>query len=528
MKGRSFVLAALLVAFRPAVSPAAEPFSTRPAIETLEEYFDLLVSGNLASAEGFWTQAAIERSGRFDITFTDIPLKIDAGSPVVRNLPVMRDYLVPAVTQVDLLDGGRYVRMKFKKTVNGEEVEHPYYAYWDSTYFWLTYPQDWVAALWPVRETRYFRIHTQPGAEAYLHPVLLDEADRFIERAADSLSLGAAVLREIAEKKIEFFYCTSDSTVLTITGHLTKGTYDLASNDIISATFPHNHEVVHLLVNLKLRSLPLMTQPIVREGIAVHLGGRWGKAPTSLVYLGAFLHKNGLVQVDSLVSMDRFEKQAGADMAYPVAGLFTAFLLDRMGYSRYFDLYLKLSGSSTEMPAMLAPEVKRVVYETVGVSSWDNLMMEFSAYCDRLESERAVFAPGLVERKQGGFDDGGVKVRLYQRWVSLSFPANGPDGPRGNLLFGYDKRLKDVKSVLFEEQYQGGTPFPGYRWGIRYDANEAGLYDYATNQLVGKYIYGITPSAAYRGTAQEVQVRFLIDLSEGLAPTAKDHKLLAD
>lgn len=528
MKRHMLSLAALMLIALSALPVSADPLVTRPAVETLEEYFDLLVSGNLASAEGFWTQSAIDRSSRFGITYTDIPLKIDAGSPVVRDLAVMRDYLIPAATQVQVLEGDDYVRMDFKKLVNGVDVEHAYYAYWDGSYFWLTYPQDWVARDWPVLETEYFRIHYAPEFEACLHPVILEEADRFLERAADSLQVPKDVLNEIRKKKVEYFYCDSDSTVLKITGHLTKGTLDLASNDIISAYFPHNHELVHLLVNLKLRTLPLMTQPILREGIAVHLGGRWGKAPTSLMYLGVFLQENGLVEVDSIISVDRFQKQAGADMAYPVAGLFTGFLIDRVGYGNYFKLYRQLSGPIGEVAGMLAPTVKRAIYEAAGYGSWEDLMVDFSEYCKQLETERAVFAPGTMQQRQGGFDDAGVQVRLFHRWVSLTFPANGSDQPTGNLLFGYDERLKNVRSVLFDEQYRGEMPFPGYRWGIRFDSNEAGLYDYATNQLVGKYIFGITPSDEYRGPDQEVQVKYLIDLSDGLAPTEEDHKLLAD
>jgi len=50
---------------------------------------------------------------------------------------------------------------------------------------------------------------------------------------------------------------------------------------------------------------------------------------------------------------------------------------------------------------------------------------------------------------------------------------------------------------LFAKQYSGGSVFEGYRYGIRYDQNEVGLYDYATGQLLAKYIWGITPSDEY-------------------------------
>lgn len=117
-------------------------------------------------------------------------------------------------------------------------------------------------------------------------------------------------------------------------------------------------------------------------------------------------------------------------------------------------------------------------------------------------------------------------MNVDKKWVSLQVIGDSA-AVEGNLLFGYDKRLEGVRSMLFEEQYQGAVPYPAYRWGIRFDANEAGLYDYATNQLVGKYIFGITPSPEYHGeNGNAVAVRYLLDLADGAAPTDTDFKLL--
>ncbi len=517
----------LLTLAGPARAQEQEPVSTQPAIQLLEDYFDLMLSGNLASAEGLWTQAALNRSSRFGITFSGIPLKVDASSPIVRNLPVMRDYLFPAVSQVNVLDGGNFVRLDFKKVVGGQAVEYPYYARYDGQYFWLTYPQDYFARDWNVLETKYYRIHYEPGTDEFLHPVLLEQADRYVEKVADSLKMAKTDVAEIADKKVEFFFCKSDSSVAEITGHFTKGTTDLASNDIISSYFPHNHELIHLLVNIKLRTLPLYTQPILREGLAVHFGGRWGKAPTSLVFLGAFLHENQIVEVDSIISMDRFESQAGADMAYPVAGLFSGYLIDRMGLEGFMQLYLALSGTFDQVSGMLAPAVKRTIYEAAGVKSWEALLADFQAYCGRLQKDRSVFAPGSLKKGKKSFVQEGMQVNVEKKWASLQVVGDSAAMPEGNLLFGYDKRLEGVRSMLFEEQYQGAMPYPAYRWGIRFDANEAGLYDYATNQLVGKYIFGITPSSEYHGEdGNDVAVRYLLDLSDGAVPTETDHKLL--
>ncbi len=507
------------------IAPAASwALDTRPAISTLEDYFDLLASGNLESAQQLWTEPAIERSHRFGIEYTDIPLKTDATSPIVRNLPVMRDYLFPAVKQINVKDTS-FVTLDYSKLVNGTQVEYTYYMYFDGNYFWLTYPQDYYTRDWPVVESRFFRIHYEPSREEYLYPMALKAADNFISAMADSLDLSDDDVALLEEKKIEYFYCDSDSTVEVLTGHRVKGTWDMASNDVISAFFPHNHEITHLLVNFKLRTQPLYAQPIMREGIAVHYGGRWGKAPSALIYLGGFLQKEGLVQVDSIITMGRFQEQAGADMAYPVAGLFASFLLDRMGRDDYFDLYRKLSGTFDEVNGMSAPAVKRIIYEAARYSSWEDLVSDLDSYIDRLNSDHEVFGPGLAGHGLTVIDTAGVTITMANRWVSVEVQAND-SFPTGNILFGYDKQLEGVHSLLFDEQYRNGQAFSGYRWGIRFDGNEAGLYDYVSNQLIAKYIFGITPSDEYRDEKNHtLKMKYLVDLSGGITPKKGDFAL---
>ena len=85
--------------------------------------------------------------------------------------------------------------------------------------------------------------------------MVLAEADRLVETIADRLDMSSERLDLIADAKIEYFYCSSDSVVEQMTGFLVKGTLDLASNDVISADFPHFHEISHLLINIHLKDM---------------------------------------------------------------------------------------------------------------------------------------------------------------------------------------------------------------------------------------------------------------------------------
>ncbi|MFQ6008073.1 MAG: hypothetical protein ACE5K8_03890, partial [Candidatus Zixiibacteriota bacterium] len=107
------------------------------------------------------------------------------------------------------------------------------------------------------------------------------------------------------------------------------------------------------------------------------------------------------------------------------------------------------------------------------------------------------------------------------------FSTNSSQPPTGNLLFGLDERLSGSYAVMFDEQYRGKQPFDGYRFGIRFDRNEAGLYDYAANQVIAKYIWGITPSDNYYDSKQnKITIKLKKKLVGDLLPSENNCKLI--
>ncbi len=498
------------------------------AVETLANYFKLLKTGNMESAANMWTEGAVERSSRFGITYDNIPLKVDCISPIVQDLPTMSKFLEPPVKQLTVLEDTNYVRLDYAAIVEGKLVKHSYYLYSDGDYYWLLPPQDYFARDWEQVESKYFRIHAHPSVKKYLNSAVLAEADAFVERLAEELSLEKEDKELLRQKKIEYFYCDSDQTVGDILGVRTKGGLDLASNDIISSFFPHNHEVVHLLYNIKLRHIPLATHSLLREGIAVAYGGRWGKAPTALFDLGAFLYRQKIVELDSLLTENGFRIQAGSDIAYPFAGIFTMYLLDKIGTGKYEKLYRSLSGNGAEVEAFPDSLVKRVLQEAVKASSWSALQHDFDSFVQKKLPAYAVVKAGLPS---GGFqvlvDNGSFRVIADDDWVAFEFTASDAGALSGNLLFGRDDRFADGSSAMFEEQYGGKQSFEGYRFGVRFDVNEAGLYDYASNQLIAKFILGISLSDDYFDAEKNtVTVQFKRDLLNGVLPAANECKLL--
>jgi hypothetical protein len=466
-------------------------------VNTLTDYFDLLVSGNLESAGYLWRQDIYERAARFGIEYTGIPLKVDCNSPIVRNLGIMQDHLQPPVKSVAVLQPENFSRLEFNNIVQGQVVKHSYFTEYLGNYPWLIHAQDYYARDWPIVESGYFRIHAHPDVAEFLTQATLAAADRFVEAMADSLHLDKALVTEMADSKIEYFYCNTDTTVKQIIGHQVQGTFDLPTNDIISATFPHFHELLHLLVNARLKKLPLFTMPLFREGIAVRYGGRWGKGSNALADLGIFMHRQQIVPFDSILTFADFSNYSGADIAYPVAGVFTGYLLDRMGLDRYLQLYLAFSGSFEELNALTTADVQTKIAELTGQADWDAVMTGFNEYLDQYSQKHGVARPGGLAKGKALVTNAAYAVSTEGDWVAFDFTCPATDTVAGTILWGKDDGFGGGQSALFKEQFRTDRVFGGYRYSVRFDQFEVGLYDYASNQLLAKYIWGITPSDDY-------------------------------
>jgi hypothetical protein len=495
------------------------------AVQALAEYFDYLVSGNTESATMMWTESAQERSARFGITYTDIPIRVDATSPIPRNIPLMRYHLQPAAKSADFINDAKDVKLEYNAMVEGRIVKWLYYAHQVKDYWWFTYPQDCYSAGWPIKESRYFRIHVHADKEQYLNQAALDEADAFVDRIGDSLKLDKAARNEIAARKIEYFFCDNSTTLTAITNQNTRGVLDQASNDIISTDFPHFHEITHLLINIKLKTLPLTTIPILREGIAVKFGGRWGKRASSLMDLGAYLYRQKLVSLDSILTTNGFASAAGADIAYPVAGNFSAYLLTRLGMAKYFDLYLSMSRSDNSLDTLSLPEIQSAFCKVLAKNDWTEVVTDFEAYLDSALPSMSVAVAGQESKGTVLIKGDGFTATSDRDWLNFEFSVDTMSHD-GALLFGADKRLKGAHSYLWDEQNRD-EPFSGYRYAVRFDQNEAGLYDYATNELLAKYIFGISPSEGYfNSTTQTVRISFRSNLVGKTVPANGDYLFL--
>ncbi len=498
------------------------PGSANLGGDLMNEYFDLLSSGNYESASYLWKQASRERSLRFGIVYDGIDLKTDCNSPLVRNLKYLKSGMYSPYSKVESLGKG-YVKVNFSAKIGSDTLGYSYYTVNDGKYLWIIYPQDYYTRTWDIVESAYLRIHVHPDKQKSLNPVVLEAADQFIKNTADSLQLSPEDLTLLKASKIEYYYCDSSTTVKDISGTDTEGTFDMASDDVISARFPHFHELVHFLVAFKLRAQEMYTMPVMREGVAVMYGGRWGKSASSLYALGAFMYQNQLVDMDSLLTMDGFSALSGADVNYPVAGILSAFLKEKLGLDGYLKVYRALSTDYDSLHAMTAAEAKSRLATTAGFADWAAFVTAFESYLNSFQTTYGDVVAGDVSGSSL-FKNTSVEVKDSKEWITVV--AHGDSSaPSGTLLFGRDQRL--TTSDLFALQFKEDVPFEGYRYAIRWDANEAGLYDYATNQITAKYILGVTPDSTYYTQAdKKLAIRFKKTLFNNVVPSEKDARIL--
>lgn len=522
-------------AVQPAVNPVFE------GNRMLQEYIELVQEGNLESARMHWSPYAHARAGRLGIHYDGISIKADLNSPLIK--------LSRFHPQIVLKSGGRldstFLRLQVQARHNGETSSYQYYAIWLDGYPWLTFPQDYVAQGWPTQESRYFRFHINPGMQKYVNPIAIESLDRFVESLCKKLDISKKRMRTLAEKKIDYYYCADEQEVERITGAPVRGLYDLAADALITSALPHYHEVTHLLINYRLQSMPLTTLPLLREGMATYLGGRSTSSPSGLMDMGAYLYRLEVVDIDSLLELMAFHTDIDASISYSAAALFMKSLVETYGMDKTLDCYLELSGNLDKTRQLSSDSIRQVFENRLG-ASWENITKRFQTrYISGAfhnEAPDVYLRPGLSGLAAGDSTrlsqmglasdplDEHVRESLFKTLRNVTLIQSGnrvfvrarPDntgGLKATILFGKLDSTVFPASVLFEEQFNNSPAFQGYRFGVRFDKHEAGVYDYATSTLLAKFLTSFDPSAPYFSVADStVSFSFPLTLVKNVSP----------
>jgi len=326
----------------------------------------------------------------------------------------------------------------------------------------------YLARKWSVVGSDFFRFHL--GDSSRFNTYCIAQLESFVRRMAGELQLTDQDLRTLRDQKIDYYLCRDESEIERLTGYRARGMYNLAYDAIVSTYPAHFHELTHLLVNFKLRRLPLYTHPFLQEGVAVACGGRGGMEPGVLLSLGSFLFRSGFVDDSTLLDKKEFG-QLDASLTYPASALYTRYLIGTMGMGKYLELYRTHSGVAGD------PAVTRITADELGGDSAWQSYVRMSASNEAIAIDHAPVDARLV------LED--PTTRVTEDSARYYFQLSG------SVLVPSEEVFPTYRSRKFEELFPGKT-YRGEKYLIRVNEEEVAVYNLFTDNLLASYAASFT------------------------------------
>ncbi|MBI5867549.1 MAG: hypothetical protein HZB43_04550 [candidate division Zixibacteria bacterium] len=472
--------------------------------EVLQEYVAALKSENWVAAESLWTQPEVLRSRRLDIHFEGVTAKYDCSSPLVLfRTAIATGTAAVRITDTTVADGepaaiaevssaGRTVRVRYEFIRDGQEWR-------------LASPVHASTRVWSMRETRFARIHFRDSS--LINDYAVGDLDRFVDSVLGVFAVPKDRVRELEKWKIDY-YLGDSVDVKRMTGFTTEGMTYLPLDAVISRYLPHYHELVHVLVNFALRDVPLYTAPWLQEGLAVAMGGRWGKSPAVLTQMGSFLMGTGMASFDDVLTYQGFYNGSGTvDMSYALSGVLVQCLMAQHGEEQVLSLYRTVSGTDSVIQSSTIADTRQTIARTLG-TTWDEITRECSEQMARNTSNGLDPADNLPGSIHPFFESRVLRFNA-RAWATDSayvFRIE-VDSTRVAGAFLFRDSLTGVmgpyRSRLFQRQIDK-QQYSGEAVGVVFNKDEAGVYDYRTNVLVAKFASGFSPGLTISDTTGRV------------------------
>ncbi len=465
------------------------------ADKIFDEYVAALKAGQWEKAESYWVGEEITKSKLLGIEYIGYPAKYDCASPLTLHLDNIKSGLLSLdIDKPKIIDDKATIDIRVYS--QNDTIAYTYHAINTKSGWRLCSSLYAETRGWKVISKDYLRIHYADSS--LLNNYAIDIANEFIESTGKTLGISAEKMKAIKRVGIDY-YLANEQQIKSLTGFATKGMANFQYDAIITQYLPHPHEIVHLLINYDLQKLPLYTAPFIQEGLAVYLGGRWGKSAPAIFYFGEINLSLDMAKLSDMLTYSGFHGQIGSqDIAYAYAGLLSKYLIETYGMEKYKQLYRELSGSNSKIMAYSESDVKAQIETLYGVT-WVDLekgatdMARQYEYCGIKPVRRMEWDdPPII-------DDSLFSIFLSITGNTYHFIIKGKkDLARGTILF----KQRDIKigkayrSRLFAEQVQLMS-YNGETYGIPFGPDEIGLYDYRTNTLLAKYVLGFSPSPDY-------------------------------
>lgn len=303
------------------------------------------------------------------------------------------------------------------------------------------------------------------------------QLENFVNKMIGVLSFSDDEIKKLKTNKIFYFLCKDEDEIKKVSGFTTRGIYILAQDYVVTIYNTHYHELLHFLINFKLKNLPLYTHPFLQEGFAVAFGGRGGLDAHTISEIGVFLVKSGFANYNELLKRSDFQK-TDASISYPISGLYTSFLISRIGITNYLNLYKKYSGIA------------------------DNTLIESIIPKDLLPDEQwNLFIDSLLNKNPVSINDNLElnDYKLITRQNDFEIYENGQQyffKIKDTLLISTTETIPNYQSKICKEQFPSRN-YNSEKYLVIVNQNEISIYNLFTNNLIGKYVasFSIPPKA---------------------------------
>ncbi|MCW8810386.1 MAG: hypothetical protein OQJ93_00040 [Ignavibacteriaceae bacterium] len=321
---------------------------------------------------------------------------------------------------------------------------------------------------WQKIESEHFIFYV--SEPKYFNQYCVDKLENFVNGIFSLLKFTDEEKELLKRKKLIYILCRDEDEIEKLTGYKARGIGNLAYDYIITTYNCHYHELLHILINFKLKKLPLYTHPFLQEGFAVALGGRGGSEPGIILNLGKFLEQSGLLKINQLSNADEY-KTYDVSMSYPLSGLYNFFLINEIGIENYLKLYRKYSSENIIGSSINQDELPSEVSWNAFVNNYTNAQIIKIDFSD--DDFNTIAKDSNCTIKEN--------CELYQ------FEIND------DILILTPEREEGYVSKKFNELYPDKNYY-GEKYLIRVNDNEAAVYNLFTNNLIANYVSGFSVS----------------------------------
>ena len=319
---------------------------------------------------------------------------------------------------------------------------------------------------WQEIESEHFIFYV--SEPLFFNEYSIDMLEKFIVEMFSVMHYTKEEIQHLKENKIIYILCKNEDEIELLTGYKARGMCNLAYDYLITTYNCHYHELVHLLMNFKLKKLPLYTHPFFQEGLAVALGGRGGKETDVILSLGQFLAESGFLDYKELLNENDY-KNYDASMSYPMCGLYNKFMLGIYVFNKYLELYRKYSSANIQGITISSDDL---AYE----QDWRNFFTEGH----RNSPIKINFNETEFKTLIGKSD---YSIKENDEYYIITTDES--------ILISADDNEPNYISKTFNELYPDKT-YTGEKYLIRISENEIGIYNLYTNILIANYVSGFT------------------------------------